>query len=292
MNPPRTHTSSQVAAPATTKKRRASTKTEIKGAASTPATKKARCAHRLEPDWVATQRSSPSSITNAPAQPSLLAKPPSSISSVSSSSVKVTSTNDPSTPTKVTNSAKKVTPAAPKKIRKLDKNRDATPEFRERIWQDRKSCTIEFTEEDWERKPKWASRVYEYYSSTDELPLHATSSETEKSLAGNIPSLSFGDIDSSTSSDIDTPQSFAEPFAKACLTPRLKDLQLASVPDDCLESSRCQFAISPSEDEQAWLKKTESWTEKAIELVYDEETSLNDWKEWSGGVAGEAGSDR
>ncbi|KAG4437540.1 hypothetical protein IFR05_006974 [Cadophora sp. M221] len=306
MNRPRTHTSSQATASTTTKKRRASTETEIKSAEFQPATKKARveadrpkmdstkkspacaacrkkktkCGHRVEPHWVAIHQSSPTSVTDEPTQPSLSTNLSPSTTSISSNPVKVTNPDPSSPPTEPTRpTEKKANPApapAPEKFRKLDENRDATPEFRKRIKQDRNSCVIQFTGADRKLESRWASRVYGYYFDGDdeELPLHEASSETERSsAAGNTPSLSSSDTESSISSDIDTPQSLVEPFAQTYLATHLKDL----VADACLESTWSRIGITLSEAERAWLREIESWTYEARALIYDGKASSNDW---------------
>lgn len=195
-------------------------------------------------------------------------------------------------------------PAAPKKFRKLDEDRNATPEFRKRIEQDRQECTIQFTEEDWFREPKWANRVYRGWDSIDELLIHSKE-PGNRSSAGKTPSLSFGETISCGNSDIDTSQSFAKHGPQTYLSASLNG-PLASVLDGCLKArdqeedrrrpishiyiSKAQettqdtrstsgsgnLATSISDAEKEWLKKVESWKAEAYALVHDERASYDD----------------
>ncbi|PVH80407.1 hypothetical protein DL98DRAFT_654803 [Cadophora sp. DSE1049] len=124
------------------------------------------------------------SVTKQPSallSPSLAneqAKPSSSVNTSSSHPTKVANHSASSEAPEPTKTA---SPAAPKKFRKLDEDRNATPEFRERIERERQKYTVQFTEEDWYREPKWASRVYGGWDSVDELLLHAKAPRNESS---------------------------------------------------------------------------------------------------------------
>ncbi|KAH7355284.1 hypothetical protein BKA65DRAFT_475737 [Rhexocercosporidium sp. MPI-PUGE-AT-0058] len=311
--------------PPASKKARVEAKPKMAKAKKGPACtacrkKKTKCAHRLELGPVTKQTASTFSVINAlmklspSVNPSLSEKPITSTNpnlstklprstkqtpasadpsrtttSLSPSSTQVPDPNNTNGPANGTNPPKRKSPPAPKQIRKLDKNGDATPAYRKRIWEDRQGCTIQFTVEDWKRQPKWASRVFGGFTSGDDLSLHPSSSkittEIENSSAGNTPSLSFGAMKSRTGSDIDTPQSSVKSFAQNELGFRFKE-QTASVLDRSVERSVRCHEIPLSSVERAWLQKTESWKDEAKALIHDGNPTFEDWGKSCSGVIG------
>ncbi|KAG4418715.1 hypothetical protein IFR04_008160 [Cadophora malorum] len=231
--------------------------------------KKIKCAHRLELHPVTKH---PSTVPS-----SLLAneqtKSATSINISSSIPAKAASHRASSKALEPTETA---TPAAPKKFRKLDEDRNVTPEFRKRIEQDRQKYTIQFTEEDWFREPKWANRVYKGWDSVDELLLH-TKEPRNGSSAGKTPSLSFGETIFSRKSDIDIFQSFAKHGPRTYLRtadwaagigPRwLSKASQEATKDTGSTSSGGNLATTVSDAEKEWLKKVESWKVEAHALV-------------------------
>lgn len=217
-------------------------------------------------------------------------EPSSSVNNPSSHPVKDSSH---STPSEAPEPTKTASPTTPKKFPKLDKDRNATPEYRERIERDRQKYTIQFTEEDWYREPRWASRVFGGYDTVEEHLFHATAPR-HGSSAGKTPtpSLSMCETNSSKSCDVDILQSFAKENPQAYLSSPLNG-PLASVLDGCLKvrnqskdrpltsplvsvpesqdstkipqliSSTGYRTASISESEKDWLKKTDAWKAEA-----------------------------